>query len=167
VLTGVAVTSAVAAVLASTALAGRPKPSCVSTQGLSNQPTTEAPSWYQPGVTQFCGETTDRTVEPMTAYWVYYEDPPGYPHFRTTPANADYSANDCVNSYTTCGTQIIGDAQFFYESCTAAGLSASTVATNIRYWADRARANGTNWRVYTYEEGGGYPYACKFSVVAL
>lgn len=104
----------------------------------------------------------------MTAYWVYYEDPPGYPHFRTTPDNADYSANDCINSYTTCGDKIIGDASFFYNQChDALGLSASTVATNIRYWADRARANGTNWRVYTYEEGGGYPYPCKFSVVAL
>jgi hypothetical protein len=26
---------------------------------------------------------------------------------------------------------------------------------------------GTNWRVYTFFEGGGYPYRCEFSVVAL
>lgn len=104
----------------------------------------------------------------MTAYWVYYEDPPGYPKFRTTPANADYSANDCEADYTTCGLKIISDAPVFYDSCkNGRGLSASQVATNIRYRADRARANGTNWRVYTYLESGGYPYPCLFSVVAL
>ncbi len=139
-------------------------------QGLSLDPTITAPDWYQPGVTKFCPQpnSSPPIIEPMTAYWVYYESPPGYPKYRTTPDNADYSANDCVASYTTCGTKIISDANEFYYTChDGRGLSASQVATNIRYWADRARANGTNWRVYTYFEGGGYPYSCAFSVVAL
>ena len=62
----------------------------------------------------------------------------------TTPPT-HYSANDCVASSTTCGTKIISDANDFYNTChNVYGLSASQVATNIRYWADRARANGTN-----------------------
>ena len=132
-------------------------------------PTTTAPHWYVPGETKLCrGEHGEPDVGILTAYWVYYESPPGYPKWRTTPDNADYSANDCIASYTTCGEKIIGDASGFYYYChDGQGLSASQVATNIRYWADRARANGSNWRVYTFAEGGGYPYSCQFSVVAL
>lgn len=148
----------------------KPPKDCVPTDGLSLEPTRIAPAWYQPGKTHFCpsGDTAPPVFEIDTAYWVYYESPPGYPKYRTTPDNADYSANDCVASYTTCGTKIISDANDFYNTChNVYGLSASQVATNIRYWADRARANGTNWRVYTLFEGGGYPYRCEFSVVAL
>ena len=151
-------------------VATKPPKNCVPTDGLSLDPTSTAPDWYQPGQTRFCpkGDTAPPVFEIETAYWVYYESPPGYPKYRTTPDNADYSANDCVASYTTCGTKIIGDANEFHYTCSDIyGLSASQVATNIRYWADRARANGTNWRVYTLFEGGGYPYRCEFSVVAL
>lgn len=156
---------------ATAASAGATKPpKCVSTESLSLEPTTTAPDWYQPGVTVFCqsGDPGDPVIEPMTAYWVFYEPQPGYYRYRTTPDNADYSANDCVNSYTTCGQKIIEDENDFYSTChDGKGLSASQVATNIRYWADRARANGTNWRVYTYFEAGGYPYSCAFSVTAI
>jgi hypothetical protein len=156
-------------VIPSVSQAAKP-PKCVSTDNLSLDPTTTAPDWYQPGVTKFCskGGTSDPIVEPATAYWVYYIASSGQERFRTTPDNADYSAQDCIDSYTTCGLKIIGDANDFYTTChDGFGLSASQVATNIRYWADRARANGTNWRVYTYLESGGYPYSCAFSVAAI
>jgi hypothetical protein len=103
----------------------------------------------------------------MTAYWVYFSA--FYPSdaFRTVPYNADYSARDCEVSFRTCGQYIISYAWAFWYSCSGRGLSGYDVARNIRYWADRARANGTNWRVYTWTEAGGYPYGCAFSVYAL
>jgi len=146
---------------------------CVASDTRNVEPTSTAPDWYIPGVTQLCKpEVTDKSGEGdvliPTAYWVYYENPPGYAKWRTTPDNADYSANDCENSYTTCGQKIMGDAPWFYDTCTNIyGLTAAEVAGNIRYWADRARANGPGWRVYTLTEGGGYPYRCEFSVVQL
>lgn len=85
----------------------------------------------------------------------------------TTPPT-HYSANDCVASSTTCGTKIISDANDFYNTChNVYGLSASQVATNIHYWAIAPGRMAPNWRVYTLFEGGGYPYRCEFSVVAL
>jgi len=141
---------------------------CIPRDTKDLTPTLEAPAWYVPGVTQPCDRNTDGGIQPYTAYWVGYAGCGGNcSAWRTTPDNADDSATDCVNSYTTCGTQIIGDANDFYYTCTSMGLSASQVATNIRYWAARAIANGTNWRVYTYTENGGYPYTCQFSVVEL
>ena len=115
---------------------------CIAPDTTNLTPTYQAPDWYIPGVTKLCDPNAGSDgIEPMTAYWVLYQTYPNY-RWRTTPDNADYSANDCIASYTTCGTQIIGDANDFYTTChDVLGLSASTVATNIRYWADRARAN--------------------------
>ncbi len=65
--------------------------------------------------------------------------PPWVPKYRTTPDNADYSANDCVVS--NMRHQDHQRCDDFYNTChNVYGLSASQVATNIRYWADRARA---------------------------
>jgi hypothetical protein len=143
---------------------------CIAPDTKDLTPTLQAPDWYVPGVTKPCNlNAVDDGIVPFTAYWVGYAGCGGNcSAWRTTPDNADYSANDCVNSYTTCGTKIIGDAADFYYTChDGRGLSGSQVATNIRYWADRARANGTDWRVYTFTENGGYPYTCEFSVVQL
>jgi hypothetical protein len=147
---------------------------CIPRDTTNLTPTLQAPAWYVPGVTPFCdprvaSPTVPTVIVPMTATWVFFMACGGNcDAWRTTPDNAYYSANDCVNSYTTCGTQITGDANDFYDQChNGLGLSASQVATNIRYWADRATANGSNWRVYTRTENGGYPYTCLFSVVAL
>jgi hypothetical protein len=68
-----------------------------------------------------------------------------------------YSAKDCEASYTTCGEKIIMDAAWFYSTCSAQGLTKYEVSRNIQYWADRARANGSNWRVYTFTEAGREP----------
>lgn len=144
------------------------KPTCVAADSENLEPTATAPDWYVAGVTPLCKKQKEEGgITIFTAYWVFYEPCFGCDRWRTTPDNADYSANDCQSSYTTCGLKIIGDADWFYQSCTGRGLSASQVATNIRYWADRARANGTDWRVYTRTETGGYPYTCQFSVVQL
>jgi hypothetical protein len=142
---------------------------CIPPDTKDLTPTLEAPDWYVPGVTKPCNPNAGAGIQPFTAYWVGYAGCGGNcSAWRTTPDNADYSASDCINSYTTCGTKIIGDAADFYYTChDVRGLSASQVATNIRYWADRARANGTGWRVYTFTEYGGYPYTCQFSVVQL
>jgi hypothetical protein len=149
---------------------------CIAPDTTNLTPTFQAPSWYVPGVTTLCDPADAASptsapdeIVPLTATWVFFMACGGTcDAWRTTPDNADYSANDCVASYTTCGTKIIGDASDFYYTChDGLGLSASQVATNIRYWADRARANGSNWRVYTRTESGGYPYTCLFSVVAL
>ena len=144
-------------------------PRCIPRDTQDLEPTLTAPSWYVPGVTKPCHDTSEGVVEPMTAYWVFFTTCGGWcDAWRTTPDNADYSAKDCEANYQTCGEKITGYPSDFYYMChDAKGLSASQVATNIRYWADRARANGTNWRVYTRTESGGYPYTCEFSVVAL
>jgi len=146
-----------------------PAPLCVAKDTQNLTPTTKAPAWYTPGVTGPCQADSGSKpiVEPMTAYWVYFSA--FYPSdaFRTVPYNADYSARDCEVNFRTCGQYIISYAWAFWYSCSGRGLSGYDVARNIRYWADRARANGSNWRVYTWTEGGGYPYGCAFSVYAL
>lgn len=170
---GIAVAAALASLMSGAALVAAPagaakKDPCVAADTANVEPTLVAPEWYIPGETELCKKTKeDGSITIFTAYWVFYEPCFGCDRWRTTPDNADYSANDCQSSYTTCGNKIIGDATWFYNTCTARGLSASQVATNIRYWADRARANGTDWRVYTFTETGGYPYSCAFSVVQL
>lgn len=141
---------------------------CIAKDTQNLTPTTRAPDWYVPGVTRPCQEDKSETpIEPATAYWVYFGA--FYPSdaFRTVPYNADYSARDCEVSFRTCGQYIISYAWAFWYSCSGRGLSGYDVARNIRYWADRARANGSNWRVYTWTEAGGYPYGCAFSVYAL
>jgi hypothetical protein len=140
--------------------------SCVAKDTQNLTPTTTAPSWYVPGVTRPCAASSDPIVTPQTAYWTFFQY--GWSDaWRTVPYNADYSARDCEVSLRTCGQYIIGDASWFWYSCAGRGLSGFDVARNIRYWADRARANGSNWRVYTKTEAGGYPYGCAFSVYAL
>jgi len=142
---------------------------CVAKDTQNLTPTTRAPAWYVPGVTGPCQGNGDGApiVEPNTAHWVYFSA--FYPSdaFRTVPYNADYSARDCEVNFRTCGQYIISYAWAFWYSCSGRGLTGYDVARNIRYWADRARANGSNWRVYTRTEAGGYPYGCTFSVYAL
>jgi hypothetical protein len=146
--------------------ASNPSALCVTKDTQNLTPTTTAPSWYVPGVTGPCVAATDPIVTPQTAYWTYFQY--GWSDaWRTVPYNADYSARDCEVSLRWCGQYIIGDANWFWYSCSGRGLSGYDVARNIRYWADRARANGSNWRVYTKTEAGGYPYGCAFSVYAL
>ena len=109
---------------------------CIAPDTKNLNPTSQAPDWYVPGVTKPCNPNAiDDGIVPFTAYWVGYAGCGGRCNaWRTTPANADYSANDCVSSYTTCGTQIIADAADFYYTChDVKGLSASQVATNIHY----------------------------------
>ena len=139
---------------------------CVAKDTQNLTPTTTAPSWYVPGVTKPCVAATTQIFSLLTAYWTYF--PYGASDaWRTIPSNADYSARDCGVSLRTCGQYIIGDATWFWYACSARGLTGADVARNIHYWADRARANGSNWRVYTRTEAGGYPYGCAFSVYAL
>jgi hypothetical protein len=150
------------------AVAASSAPSCVAKDTQNLAPTTTAPSWYVPGVTKSCsaGRNQPQPFSLFTAYWTYF--PYGVSDaWRTVPYNADYSARDCEVNLRTCGQYIIGDASWFWYSCSARGLMGSDVARNIRYWADRARANGSSWRVYTKTEAGGYPYGCAFSVYAL
>jgi hypothetical protein len=141
-------------------------PACVAKDTTDLTPTLRAPDWYVAGVTPLCSPVKEKGTRLLTAYWIFY-DCNQADCWRTTPQNADYSAKDCEQSYTTCGQKIIQDASWFYQTCTGLGLSKYDVARNMRYWADRARANGSNWRVYTLTETGGYPYRCQFSVVAL
>jgi hypothetical protein len=142
-------------------------PRCVLRDTTDLSPTLRAPDWYVPGVTRPCSPIREKGARLLTAYWADYECNFYATCWRTTPQNADYSAKDCEVSYTTCGAKIIYDAAWFYSTCTGRGLSKGEVARNIRYWADRARANGSNWRVYTFTESGGNPYSCKFSITAL
>lgn len=168
---------AAAGLLQTTAQAGAPKdppgeagsrtPRCIAADTTDLTPTAHAPDWYVPGITPLCAPVREKGTRLMTAYWIAYECNFYATCWRTTPQNADYSAKDCENSYTTCGEKIIYDAGWFYSTCSGIGLSKYDVARNIRYWADRARANGTNWRVYTFTESGGNPYGCRFSVTAL
>jgi hypothetical protein len=146
--------------------AASPAAPCVARDTQNLTPTTTAPSWYVAGVTRSCAAAADPIVSPQTAYWTYF--PYGVSDaWRAVPYNADYSARDCEVSLRTCGQYIIGDASWFWYACSGRGLSGYDVGRNIRYWADRARANGSNWRVYTKTEAGGYPYGCAFSVYAL
>jgi hypothetical protein len=140
---------------------------CIAKDMQNLSPTTTAPAWYVPGVTGPCtAEPSGPIVSPQTAHWTFFQRGAS-DAWRTVPYNADYSARDCEVSLRWCGQYIIGDAYWFWWACSGRGLSGYTVARNIRYWADRARANGSNWRVYTWTEGGGYPYGCAFSVYAL
>src|SRR6266540_3520158 len=141
--------------------------SCIAADTADLTPTLRAPDWYMPGVTPLCSPRKEKGARLFTAYWISYECNFYSTCWRTTPQNADYSAKDCEQSYTTCGEKIIYDAGWFYSTCSGLGLSKYEVARNIRYWADRARANGTNWRVYTFTDAGGNPYGCRFSVTAL
>jgi hypothetical protein len=139
---------------------------CVAKDTQNLTPTTTAPSWYVAGAPRPCAVATDSILSLQTAYWNYFRY--GWSDaWRTVPYNADYSARDCEVSLRTCGQYIIGDASWFWYACSGRGLSGYDVGRNIRYWADRARANGSNWRVYTKTEAGGYPYGCAFSVYAL
>jgi hypothetical protein len=165
-----------AVLLQSTVHAGVPKdpqevgpwtPRCIAPDTTDLAPTLRAPDWYVPGVTPLCSPAREKGARLLTAYWIDYECNFYATCWRTTPQNADYSAKDCEESYMTCGAKIIYDAGWFYSTCAGRGLSKYEVARNIRYWADRARANGTNWRVYTFTESGGYPYGCQFSITAL
>ncbi|HEX9416377.1 MAG TPA: hypothetical protein VF895_06695 [Gaiellaceae bacterium] len=140
---------------------------CIAKDTTNLTPTSRAPDWYVPGVTPLCSPVKEKGARLLTAYWIDYECNFYATCWRTTPQNADYSAKDCEQSYTTCGEKIIYDAGWFYSTCSGLGLSKYEVARNIRYWADRARANGTNWRVYTFTDAGGNPYGCRFSVTAL
>lgn len=152
------------------AAAGRGDEPCVSSDRDNLTPATEAPDWYVSGVTTLCRpyhEKKQKDIVLATSTWTYYEPCFGCTLWRTSPTNADYSARDCEESFRTCGGLIIGDAPWFYDTCRGRGLSGADVARNIRYWADRARANGPGWRVYTFAERGGYPYSCAFSVVQL
>ena len=150
------------------AAATSPSTPCVAKDTQNLTPTTRAPAWYVPGVTGPCqAEIGGTIIEPQTAYWVYFSAFSPSDAFRTVPYNADYSARDCEVNFRACGQYIIGWAWSFWYSCSGRGLSGYDVARNIRYWADRARANGTNWRVYTWTDGGGYPYGCAFSLYAL
>ena len=106
----------------------------------------------------------------QTAHWYVWAcngEPGGCT--RTTPQNADYTANECgpggANSLYCFGEYIWGNGPEFAEYCV--NDSPSTIATRMRYWADRARANGPGWRVYTWREGGGNPMACTFSIIQL
>jgi hypothetical protein len=144
-----------------------PARQCVPRDTVDLTPTSRAPDWYVPGVTPPCIGGPGKGARGNTAYWIGYECYWYQTCWRTTPLNADYSANDCEASYTTCGEKIIYDPGWFYWTCVGLGLSKYEVARNIRYWADRARANGANWRVYTFTESGGNPYGCRFSIVAL
>jgi hypothetical protein len=154
---------------AGTVAAAGPGSPCVAKDTQNLTPTTRAPAWYVPGVTSLCQPSSGGApiVEPNTAYWVYFSAFSPSDAFRTVPYNADYSARDCEVSFRTCGQYIISYAWAFWYSCSGRGLSGYDVGRNIRYWADRARANGPNWRVYTWTEAGGYPYGCAFSVYAL
>ncbi len=142
-------------------------PRCIGADTINLTPTVRAPDWYAPGFTPLCSPVRGKGARSMTAYWIDYECNFYATCWRTTPLNADYSAKDCEDSYTTCGAKIIFDAGWFYSTCSGIGLSKYDVARNIRYWADRARANGTNWREYTFTDSGGNPYGCRFSVTAL
>jgi hypothetical protein len=145
------------------------KKRCVAADAEDVTPTTTAPDWYEPGKTKLCEKAVsdDGGIEIQTVNWVAYVTEHGATRFRSNPDNADYSAKDCELSFRTCGEKIIGDAYWFWDTCSGRGLTGSIVARNIRYWADRARANGPGWRVYTFTETGGYPYSCAFSVVQL
>ena len=148
------------------------KPPCVAANTEDLTPTTVAPAWYDPETTPLCkkpkgDEVPEDGVVIYTAFWFYYEPCFGCVRWRTTPLNADYSAKDCELNYRECGGKIIGDAYWFWDTCRGRGLSAYELARNIRYWADRARANGPDWRVYTATEIGGNPYACIFSVTHI
>lgn len=113
---------------------------------------------------------TSAGVETITtSHWVTYSCFSAASCSRTTPQNADYTANDCAAyGLVSCGEWIwAGDGAQWAADCAGQGQTASSVATAIRYWADRARANGPGWRVYTWTEGGGYPYRCQFSVWQL
>jgi hypothetical protein len=139
---------------------------CIARDTVDLTPTLRAPDWYVPGATPLCVAAPQKGARGSTAYWIEY----GYNlaiRWRTTPLNADYSAKDCEESFTTCGDKIIYDAGWFYSTCTARGLTKYDVGRNIRYWADRARANGANWRVYTFTETGGNPFSCQFSITAI
>lgn len=147
-----------------------PKPRCVAADTQDLTPTLTAPDWYDARKTKLCekpdpGDGDVFIVE--TVNWTYYATPQGSDRWRSNPDNADYSAKDCETSFRWCGNRIIGDALWFWDTCGSRGLTGATVARNIRYWADRARANGPGWRVYTFTETGGYPYSCAFSVVQL
>lgn len=89
--------------------------------------------------------------------------------FRTTPDNADYQAKVCARlGLPTCGDYITrGDGEQFAADCLNSGRDAGDVALALRYWADRSRARGVAWRVYTRTERGGYPYTCRFALVAV
>jgi hypothetical protein len=146
--------------------AASPGAPCVAKDTGNLTPSTTAPPWYVPGVTGPCAAARDSIVTPQTAYWTFFARGAS-DAWRTVPYNADYSARDCEVNLRTCGQYIIGDASWFWYACSSRGLSGYSVGRNIRYWADRARANGSNWRVYTWTEAGGYPYGCAFSVYAL
>jgi hypothetical protein len=143
---------------------------CVAPDAQDLTPTLTAPGWYDPRTTTPCVKQKAAgggNLRIETVNWTYYSTPQGSDRFRSNPDNADYSAKDCETSFRTCGARIIGDAFWFWDTCSSRGLNGPTVARNIRYWADRARANGPGWRVYTFTENGGYPYSCMFSVVQL
>src|SRR5205814_407756 len=100
-----------------------------------------------------------------TSHWTVYDcfgNPAGCS--RTTPQNADYTANECESyGLAACGEWIwAGDGAQWAADCQGQGKTASSVAAAIRYWANKARANGPGWRVYTWVNGGGYPYVCQF-----
>jgi hypothetical protein len=139
---------------------------CIARDTVDLTPTLRAPDWYMPGVTPPCVSSPEKGALGSTAYWIEYQYNLAI-RWRTTPQNADYSAKDCEESFTTCGEKIIYDAGWFYSTCTGRGLAKYDVARNIRYWADRARANGPNWRVYTFTETGGNPFSCQFSITAV
>jgi hypothetical protein len=89
--------------------------------------------------------------------------------FRTTPDNADYQAKVCLGAgLVGCGEFITrGDGEQFAADCASAGRTSTDVARALRRWAALARARGSSWRVYTRTERGGYPYSCRFGIVAL
>jgi hypothetical protein len=147
--------------------AGPPTHRCIAPDATDLTPTLRAPDWYVPGVTPLCRDRKDKGARLLTAYWITYECNFYATCWRTNPQNADYSAKDCEASYTACGEKIINDAAWFFSTCSGIGLSKYDVSRNIRYWADRSRANGANWRVYTATDSGGNPYGCRFSVTAL
>ena len=146
--------------------ADRPAPACIARNTSDLRPTLRAPEWYVPGWTPPCSPSRDKGARLLTAGWVFYVYANAW-RWRTTPQNADYSAKDCETSYSTCGAKIIHDAPYFHATCVAYGLTKYEVARNIRYWADRARANGDRWRVFTFSEAGGNPYSCRFSVTFI
>ena len=167
-----AITFALTAIVVLTLGAGAAsaKKRCVAADTQDLTPTLTAPDWYDAEHTKLC-EKPDAgdggIIEVETVNWTYYATPQGSDRWRSNPDNADYSAKDCEANFRTCGDRIIGDAFWFWDTCGSRGLTGATVARNIRYWADRARANGPGWRVYTFTENGGYPYSCMFSVVQL